>query len=1028
MSSPELVFNQRYRVIYAVDERPGSRVFRCRDSQSGRLVLVAELPATDDAAREGLALLARQIAAVSIDGLQPLTDHFAEGQAYYLVCDDPGGQDMERALRTRGGPLPEADALRQMRRALEIAEHLHSQKPPLFLGDPSPADVWVAESGAWTLTSFALARPIGQSPSPYRAPELLQPDAEPNQASDIYALGALLYQLMTGWAPPTAEQQQAGMPLNGPRTLNPQVSELAEQALLRSLQPKPLNRYQTAREMRIALETISMLGGRSLGLGPDVLRGAEMLPSNMAAPGAQPAQPAPPLVMPPPASALPPAPQPPPSVPPPGYAPGAPYAQVPPGQPAYAPPPKRGISTGCLIGIAAALALLALAICGALGFFIVSSQPFTAGRLPAIGGGPTVAPAQTAAPSAPTASASAPTAAPQAPAAQLGPRAITLANAATITQTSEITGSVFGPLAYGPDGSTIAVGLSGSASLVNAETLEAGAQLAGHAGKITSLAWSADGALLATGASDDDPRVIVWDVAAGSQKHVLSGHTGWIRSLAFAPSGATLASGSTDQTIKLWDAASGRLLHTLTGHTAMIGGLAFSPDGARLVSGSRDGSVRLWDVASGAEVAGFSFRAPANPATTAPYWTTGVAFSPDGARIVAGATDGVVYVLDAATGDEQRQLRGHTNWIVIRGLAFAPDGTLYTGSLDGSVRAWDLDTGQQTALLDGHSLGVFAIALNGDGTRLVSASDQEGRMLVWDTAAGRAVDSLRVGQGIVTSLGFSPDSAVLGAVGYNGILQLRLLADGRFQLLPGSALATQALAFLQGGRLATITDQQTVALVDLNAQNSTELGGISGAPLSVVASDDGSLLAAGTISGTVTLWDGTTGAERGELRGDMPVVSLLAATSDGALLAAAGPAADPRVEIWDTARKALLHTLPATQAPIGAMSFQPGGGLLALATIDGALTLVDGQGGTIARTMRAAPEHGWFAAVAFSPDGALMATGTPTGLIQFWDAGTGAEVASVAQDYGVVAMAFSPDGQTLAVSGRDAAMRLYESR
>jgi WD40 repeat protein len=1021
-SSSETVFNERYRAIYAVDERPGSRVFRCRDDQSGKLVLVAELPAPTGEATADLELLAKQIATVTLDGLQPLTDHFAAGNNYFLVCDDPGGQDLDRALRTRGGPLPEADALVQMRRLLELTGQLHSQKPALYLGDPMPGDLWVAERGVWTLVPFTLARPIGQSPSPYRAPELTQPDGEPNQASDIYGLGALLYQVMTGWAPPTAEQQQAGMPLNGPRVLNPQVSQLAEQALLRSLQPKPMNRYQTAREMRIALETISMLGGRSLGLGPDVLSGAEMLPSNMA----QPLTPAvtPQLVLPPPAAASPGAP-PPVVTPPPAYAPAQPY---PPQAAQYPPQQKRGISTGCLIGIAVALALLALSICGALAFFVLSTTSFSS-VLP--NSGPTVA-AQTAAPatavptSAPTAAASAPTTAPAMPAANVAADAITLDSVSAITETSEITGSVFGPVAYAPGGEAIAVGLSDAVSLLNAETLENSDQLNGHTGKVTSLAWSGDGALLASGASQGDERIIVWDVASGTQKHILEGHSGWIRSLAFAPNGNTLASGSVDQTIKLWDAESGALLHTLGGHTSMIGGLAFSPDGARLVSGSRDGSVRLWDVAAGSEITSFSFRAPADPQTTARYWTTGVAFSPDGTRVVAGATNGIVYVLDATTGDEQRQLVGHTNWIVIRGVAFAPDGRLYTSGLDSTVRVWDVASGQQTEQFDGHSLDVFAIGLNTDGTRLVSVSDQEGRMIIWDTASGEGVDSLRVGQGVVTSLQYSPDSAVLGSVGYNGIVQLRLMADGRFQLLPGSVLSTQSLAFLSTGRMATITDQQTVALLDLTAQNSTELSGLSAAPLNVAASDDGAVLAAGTISGTVTLWDGATSDERGELRGNLPTVALLAVSHDGSLLAAAGPASDPSVEIWDVARRALLHTLPAGEAPVSALAFQPGGTLLALATLDGSMTLFDGQAGTSVRTIPAAPEHGWFAGVAFSPDGELVATGTPTGLIQFWNAATGAEVASLTQEYGVVAMDFSPDGRQLAVSGRDTRVLVYE--
>lgn len=1017
-SSSELVFNGRYRAIYAVDERPGSRTYRCRDDESGRLVLIAELPAADAGVREDLELLARQIATLSIEGLIPLADHFAQENSYYLVCDDPGGQDLERALRMRGGPLPEKEALQQIGRLLDLTGHLHEQKPQLFLGDPLPSDIWVSEDGDWSLTPFTLARPIGNTPSPYRAPELSQADAEPTPASDIYAVGALLYQVMTGWAPPTAEQQRAGMPLNGPRVLNPQISELAEQALLRSLQLRPLNRYQTAREMRIALETVQMLSGRSLGLGPDVLSGSEMLPANTGAPS-QPQAPAPPLHMPPPAEA--PAAAPPaaaiPYPPPPGYAPG----QVPPGAPYAQPAPKRGLSTGCLVALAVLLTMLALGMCLVLGFFIFGSRLSSLGEQPASVSAPTAASAeQPTSATEPATQAPAPTAA---PAVSAG--AISIANAASITQTEVLTSAVLGPAAYSPDGGTLAVGVSSFVSLVDAESLESRAELSGHTGRITSLSWSADGSLLATGASEGDNVVIVWDAQSGTPRHRLSGHSGWIRSLAFAPVGTTLASGSTDGTIKLWDAETGQLLHTLEGHESWLGGVAFSPDGTRLVSGSRDGTVRLWDVASGQQESGFSFEAPRDPTTTARYWTTGVAFSPDGTRIAVGATDGVVYILDATTGAEQRQLRGHTSWIVIRGVSFAASGdTLYTGSLDGTARIWNIDTGQEQARLAGHQLDIFAIAVNGDGSRLISISDQEGRMLVWDLAAGRPINSLSIGQGIVTSLAFSPDSAVLGSVGYNGIMQLRLMSDGRSRALAGSAAATQALAFLNNARLAAITDQQTVVLLDLGQDSTTELRGLSSPPLSVAASADGSLLASGTMSGTVTLWDGASGEQRGELQGDLPA-ALLAISSDGERIAVAGPPADPRLQIWNTRSETLLQTVATEDAPFSSIAFQPGGTLLAAASVDGVLRLYEGETGSEVRSILAAPEHGWFSGLAFSPDGTLLATGTPTGLIQFWNPATGAEVASLQQEYGVITLAFSPDGEHLAVSARDMTVRLY---
>ena len=89
----------------------------------------------------------------------------------------------------------------------------------------------------------------------------------------------------------------------------------------------------------------------------------------------------------------------------------------------------------------------------------------------------------------------------------------------------------------------------------------------------------------------------LWGVAAGREWATLDGHEGWVAAVAFSPDGATLATGGHDQTIRLWDAATGRDLATLRGHTGNVYTVAFSPDDALLASGSLDGTVRLWDVA-----------------------------------------------------------------------------------------------------------------------------------------------------------------------------------------------------------------------------------------------------------------------------------------------------------------------------------------------------------------------------------------------------------------------------------------------
>jgi hypothetical protein len=117
--------------------------------------------------------------------------------------------------------------------------------------------------------------------------------------------------------------------------------------------------------------------------------------------------------------------------------------------------------------------------------------------------------------------------------------------------------------------------------------------LSGHTNWVTSVAFSPDGRLLASGS--DDKTIKLWDVATGSEVRTLTGHTDQCQwSVAFSPDGRLLASGSLDKTIKLWDVASGREVRTLSGHTNWV---TFSPDGA-----SWHRTIKLWEVASGREV------------------------------------------------------------------------------------------------------------------------------------------------------------------------------------------------------------------------------------------------------------------------------------------------------------------------------------------------------------------------------------------------------------------------------------------
>jgi WD40 repeat protein len=1026
MLAPDSILHDHYRITYVVDERPDSVIYRAIDQRESLRVLIAELPQPNEPALRDVQLLAEQISQVSAPGLLALRDHFAIGMTYVLVCDDPGGQDLERLARDRGGPLAEHEVLNYVERLLVAIDAVHNHAPVLYLCDLRSTDLWSSLDGGLFMTPFTLARHIGAEPSPYRAPELHDSTSEPTTASDLYALGAVLYQLLTGWAPPTAAQREAGTPINSPRMLNARVSPLGEQLVLRALELKPANRYQRAREMRSAVETVRLMAGRPLGatppIDPALPASAQpgMPPQPAPGPVAGPPPPAPPGYQPPPASYVPQG-QAQPGYPPPpqpvypvqGQAPQPGYAPPPAGYaaPQLQPPatPAGRMNNGCLLALVGVLAILALGICLVglwIGWLVMNNGT---AALPFIGG------ATASSTAAPTASAPAPTVAAPAPSA-----AAPFAAASTLTVTQELAEDVVGSVLYAPDGTRIAVSLGTTVQLRDGASLDPGPNLVGHTGDVGALAFSPDGALLATGAQND-PQIRIWTTATGREVQVLDGHTDWIRSLAFSPDGALLASGAADRTIRLWDTGSWQEIALLEGHTDLIGNIDFSPDGELLASTSRDGTVRLWDVARRAERGGFQFTAPVNPQTQAPYWLTGLDFSPDGRQIAVGSVSNSVYLLDVRDGDLQREFRGHSDWVVLRGVAFSPEGdTIASASLDGTVRIWSVRTGVQRAELQQQRLRLIAVAWHPDGDRLAASSDTGGSVTVWNAAEQAIVQSVQLAQGTVTSMAYSLNGTILATGGANGTVRLHSLADDRVRTLSGGSATNQYVGFLSETQFVAISDSGETVLLDLTGQSEPRpLEGLDGFALNMTISRDRRLIAAGNERGEIAIWDAQNLELVRTLRGLDGAVYGLDFSRDGARIAAVSnqPANTPTITVWDATNGNRLTTIRGLREPITAIAMLPGEDAVAGASADGTLYIWNVRDGVELRSFDAAEEQGWFSSLAVSPDGGVIATGSAAGIVELWETASGRRISSIDLQGGTIfALAFRNDGAQLAAS------------
>ncbi|HEO72062.1 MAG TPA: hypothetical protein ENN80_12430, partial [Candidatus Hydrogenedentes bacterium] len=457
-------------------------------------------------------------------------------------------------------------------------------------------------------------------------------------------------------------------------------------------------------------------------------------------------------------------------------------------------------------------------------------------------------------------------------------------------------------LVFSPDGRHVAIGTDETLSVWAVDGWEQRAELAIAVYYPGTVAFSPDGNMVAAGARDDGT-LLVWDLAAGIERHRIKAHVEAIHAVRFDPTGERIATAGSDRLAKVWNASTARLLTEIRGHNGPVFSLDFNKANTRLATASYDGTTKLWAVDSAL--------AAAQPSAMDACTKHG---------ILAGSTGANVTIWDIRSGHVRQTIE--TRDAPTTHLAFSPDGGILATapkSPEGDtypITLWNTETAAAIGSLKAPLNTLTRLSFSPNGRHLAVRGGA--KLQLWDT---QTRDQLRDFDGVVDAV-FSPD---------------------------GAWLATGAIEDRTGRiALSNVAESVPTATFEVTSLRDLCLAFSPDSTLFLASHDDSS----GDSPGAVRIWDLSTQAERATLAGHGQSVTCMSFTSDGKHLATGSN--DKNIIIWNVATHEKLHTLTGHAGNIVHVGFNRDGRRLVSASLDGTFRMWDAVTGRELLTLQAA--------------------------------------------------------------------------